>query len=241
MSKALHLDIDYPTPNGCARSFNKIFCSWGVRKTPYDNSGNIKGKTAPLWANPAKKFFLAFFILNFVCSLLFVAGYIVVQYYSDDAKKSGNDQEGRVCINQAKGHLKTVFIVIGSIILFVNSLYWLFIYLKDYASDQEWSRYMILLIILWCAMVGFLIAEYVISVDNLKYYNDNKSSVFQKSKKCKRIFLANLSLNFIVSIFNTLIAIGVIIRVIFISKDFFFSKYVPHSATCEDEDIIIIQ
>ena len=137
---------------------------------------------------------------------------------------------------------KTVFIVIGSIILLVNSLYWLYIYLKEYASDQEWSRYLIILVVFWSAMVGFLIAEYIISVDNLNYYNEHKVE-FQgsKNKKCRQVFKANLALNFIVAIFNSIIAIIMIIKVFMISKQFFLVKYVPHTATSEDEDIIVME
>lgn len=232
--KTLQLEMTFPSPNECVRSFNRFFCGWGIRKTPYDINGNIKGGTAPLWANPSRTFFLIFFILNFICSILFIASYIVVQYYSNQHKDDGNCQ-------QAKGNFKTAFIVIGSIILFVNSLYWLYIYLKEYASDQEWSRYMIILLVFWLAMVGFLIAEYIISVDNLSFYNDNKT-LFEgdENKSCRHVYIANLSLNFVVSIFNTIIAIIMGVKVVFISKGLFFTKYVPHTATSEDEDIIIM-
>ncbi len=235
MSKALKLDISFPSPNTCVRSFNRLLCNWGQRKYPYDANGNLKGQTAPLWANPSRTFFLTFFILNFICSILFIASYVVVQYYSDKHKNEVNCQT-------AKDHFKTVFIVIGSIILLVNSLYWLFIYLKEYASDQEWSRYLIILVIFWAAMVGFLIAEYIISVDNLNFYNDNKG-LFQGSdnKKCRQVFKSNLALNFIVAIFNSIIAVIMIIKVFLISKQFFLVKYVPHTATSEDEDIIVME
>ena len=112
MSKALKLDISFPSPNTCVRSFNRLLCNWGQRKYPYDVNGNLKGQTAPLWANPSRTFFLTFFILNFICSILFIASYVVVQYYSDKHKDEKNCQT-------AKDHFKTVFIVIGSIILFV--------------------------------------------------------------------------------------------------------------------------
>ena len=122
MSDEKHQDIDYDSSNGCVRSFNKTFCFWGQRKTPYDREGNIKGKTAPLWANPAKKFFMWMFIISLIMSILFLTAYLIVNYYNNDiinkAKKESNDNDK--CILESKKKFKIVFVVFGTIILFLN-------------------------------------------------------------------------------------------------------------------------
>jgi len=211
-----HQDIDFESSNSFVRSFNRIFCDWGQSKTPYDQNGNIKSKTAPLWANPAKKFFLSLFVVSFICSILFCLSFIIVKYYGN---KDYDDSNENVCIDESKKDFKNAFIIIGAVILFVNCLMFCFIYSTEYASDKEWSRYLILLTFFWLCMLGFNIAQYVVT----------------------SLFRANLAMNFIVAICSSIIEIIALIKLLIISKQFFLNKYVPHSAVCEDEDIIIIE
>ena len=227
MSKPLKLKMEFETNNPCVRSFNRIICGWGMRKIPYDEKGNYKGQTAPLWANPSLTFFLSIFIVNLILSLLFVGCFIGVKYETNRNN----------CSDDKK--YKNEFIIIGSVILLVNSLYWLFLYLKKYASDQEWSRYMIFLAILWTALIGFTIAEIIVTVKSLDDYD--KAFRGLKMSTCQKVFLASICINFIVGICNAIVSIIVIVMVFIISKNLFFQKYVPHTASCEDEDIIIIE
>ena len=127
MSDEKHQDIDYDSSNGCVRSFNRTFCFWGQRKTPYDKEGNIKGKTAPLWANPAKKFFMWMFIISLIMCILFIAAYIIVNYYNNDIINKTNQNSKNTerftndyCITNSKKKFKIVFVVFGTIILFLN-------------------------------------------------------------------------------------------------------------------------
>ena len=133
MSDEKHQDIDYDSSNGCVRSFNKTFCFWGQRKTPYDREGNIKGKTAPLWANPAKKFFMWMFIISLIMCIFFIAAYLIVNYYNNDIidktnEKNRNDSNNDKCILKSKKKFKIVFVVFGTIILFLNFILFLFIF-----------------------------------------------------------------------------------------------------------------
>ena len=238
-----HQDIDFESSNSFIRAFNRLFCNWGQRKVPYDVNGQIKGKTAPLWENPSKTFWLIIFIFSLIMSLLFIASFVVVNYYSDDVinNKNANDIE-KNCINISKSKFKTVFGVIGGIILFVNFLCFLFMYCKDYASDQEWSRYLIITAFFVFCMIGFNIADYVITSKNLKFYRDNITNEYDNSAKtCKRVFKANLGMNFTVCIISSIIELIVLIKIFLIGKFFFLNSYVPHTAVCEDEDIIIIE
>lgn len=227
MSKPLKLNMEFETNNPCVRSFNRIVCGWGMRKTPYDEKGNYKGQTAPLWANPSLTFFLSIFIVNLILSLLFIGFFIGVKYLTNQ----------KDCPDAQK--YKNEFIIIGSVILLVNSLYWLFLYLKKYASDQEWSRYMIFLAILWAALIGFTIAEIIVTVKSLDDYNKAFRQLLEIN--CRDLFRASICINFIVGICNAIVSVIVIVMVFIISKNLFFQKYVPHTASCEDEDIIIIE
>ena len=133
MSDEKHQDIDYDSSNGCVRSFNRTFCFWGQRKTPYDKEGNVKGKTAPLWANPAKKFFMWMFIISLIMCILFIAAYIIVNYYNNDiinkSTEVKNQSENDDCILQSKKKFKIVFVVFGTIILFLNCKFIIIIFL----------------------------------------------------------------------------------------------------------------
>jgi hypothetical protein len=90
-------------------------------------------------------------------------------------------------------------------------------------------------------MVGFNVASYIVTSSNLRYFNKNKKEVFEGHKKCKNLFRTNLGLNFCVCIINSIIEALILFKIFMIAKQFFFSKYVEHSASCEDEDIIIME
>ena len=126
MSEEKHQEIDYDSSNGCVRSFNRKFCLWGQRKTPYDKEGNIKGKTAPLWANPAKKFFMWMFIISLIMCILFIAAYVIVNYYNNTIKDNNSDDDK--CVINTKKKFKIVFVIFGTIILFLNCKKFLYLF-----------------------------------------------------------------------------------------------------------------
>ena len=126
MSDEKHQEIDYDSSNGCVRSFNRTFCFWGQRKTPYDREGNIKGKTAPLWANPAKKFFMWMFIISLIMCILFIAAYVIVNYYNNTIKDNNSDDDK--CVINTKKKFKIVFVIFGTIILFLNCKKFLYLF-----------------------------------------------------------------------------------------------------------------
>ena len=123
MSDEKHQEIDYDSSNGCVRSFNRKFCLWGQKKTPYDKEGNIKGKTAPLWANPAKKFFMWMFIISLIMCILFIAAYVIVNYYNNTIKEKKtweNEDQDEKCVIDTKKKFKLIFVIFGAVILFLN-------------------------------------------------------------------------------------------------------------------------
>jgi magnesium-transporting ATPase (P-type) len=126
MSDEKHQEIDYDSSNGCVRSFNRTFCFWGQRKTPYDKEGNVKGKTAPLWANPAKKFFMWMCIISLIMCILFIAAYVIVNYYNNTIKDNNSDDDK--CVINTKKKFKIVFVIFGTIILFLNCKKFLYLF-----------------------------------------------------------------------------------------------------------------
>jgi hypothetical protein len=100
-----------------------------------------------LWVNPSKTFYKVYFALCLLCSLLFVASFIAIQYYNNslindstiNTSGSGNttnttnttnstdtttgNDNNSICVQNSYNYLKSVFIIIGSIILFLNCIY----------------------------------------------------------------------------------------------------------------------
>ncbi len=52
--------------------------------------------------------------------------------------------------------------------------------------------------------------------------------------------MANILLNLVVAVLVSILAILQIIKIIHLWKKFFITKYVPHSAMCTDDDIIVL-
>jgi hypothetical protein len=46
-------------------------------------------------------------------------------------------------------------------ILFIVAIYAFFMLKIEYATDQEWSRYLLFNSILWAALVGFLVGDFL--------------------------------------------------------------------------------
>ena len=42
-NKPKYLEMTLPVSNNTVRWFDRIFCSWGLRKSTHDKEGNIKG------------------------------------------------------------------------------------------------------------------------------------------------------------------------------------------------------
>jgi hypothetical protein len=102
------------------------------------------GNTAPLWLNPNKLFYKVLFILCLICSLIFVGSFIAIQYYNNttyngvvsfnntnytifNSTNTTNTipsnqtvSNNNACVSISYEYLKSSFIVIGSIILFLN-------------------------------------------------------------------------------------------------------------------------
>ena len=243
MSNNDKLEIYSQTNNSCVRKFNDIFCSWGQRRKPRDINGSLKGMTAPLWKNDNVKFYIIVCIISFILTVLFILSFVIVNYKNNIViNKIDENNISKNCFKKSKEKLREYFIVIGGIILFINAIYYCFMACKKYASDQEWSRYLIVGTIILVIMLLFNIFHYIITVKNNKYYRNDKDNIFNKNYagSCISFFVANLVINYIVCAAYSILEILAIIRMILLAKNFFFTSYVPHTAKCVDDDIIII-
>jgi hypothetical protein len=75
----------------------------------------------------------------------------------------------------------------------------------------------------------------------MNFYNNDPNKIFNQTgtTACKNFFQLNIIINIIVAAIIAVLAVLQIIKLFFISKNFFLKKHVPHTATCEDEDIIV--
>lgn len=248
MGENERLPMYYPSTNSCIRNFNKSCCSWGQRARPNDINGELRGMASPLWANPAKKFFIVMCVITFISVVLFIIAYVVVSYKNGDIldkaeEEIANKDPDDACVIQSKKKLKVYFIIIGAALLFINALCYCYLGCKKYASDQEWSRYLLIASIICALLLIFNIIHYIVTIDNYKYFDKNEvfvESLGESKKTCKNLFRANLIINFIVCILSSIILILVIIRIMIIGCQFFIKSHVPHTAKCIDDDIIII-
>lgn len=241
------LKMTYPSNNSCWRNCSNKICSWGQRAKPRDQQGNLRGQTAPLWKNPAKTFFTVITVVCFILAVLFLIAFLIINYKNNDIQDTAEDGRSPddLCVMESKKKLKVVWIIIGVILIFLNAFCYCFLACKDYASDQDWSRYCIITCIFCGILIIINIVHYVITFKNINYYSDDNDQVFNeengKKSTCKHLFVANLVINTIVCFACTIVEVLVIIRLIFIAKDFFFKQYVPHDAKCIDDDIIIME
>lgn len=78
-------------------------------------------------------------------------------------------------------------------------------------------------------------------VENYNFYKNDTLVIFNKTgtEVCNQLFQVSLWCNLLVAVISSILSIFLILNVILIAKNFFFVKYVPHSAICTDEDIVV--
>lgn len=184
------MEMGLPVGNTSFQRCDRFCCSWGQRKSSYDKEGNLKGiiksiifigGITPLWENPSLLFYKILFILTLIGSLLFIGSYVAIQNYNSkllnsvptattDAQEKLNQTNNKDCVEKSYSYLKSFFIIIGSAILLINckinilrilAFYYLFLNCVSYASDKEWSKYLIIHALLWVALVGFLFIHFL--------------------------------------------------------------------------------
>jgi hypothetical protein len=77
----------------------------------------------------------------------------------------------------------------------------------------------------------------------MDFFQNDPLKIFNKTgtETCKQLFQVNLWCNLIVAVLISVLAVLHIIKIFLISKNFFLKRFVPHTAMCPDEDIIVFQ
>eukprot|EP00826_Nyctotherus_ovalis_P043387 TRINITY_DN4561_c0_g1_i1.p1 TRINITY_DN4561_c0_g1~~TRINITY_DN4561_c0_g1_i1.p1 ORF type:complete len:200 (-),score=41.16 TRINITY_DN4561_c0_g1_i1:187-786(-) len=107
----------------------KTFWSWGFRKPLKNSESKYEGSPAPLYRNPDTLIMILFVILN-----LIILAIIIILYLNEVAIKDNEvERQG---------------LFAGGIALSgINFLFFICVCLTDSASDQEWSRYLVIMIL----------------------------------------------------------------------------------------------
>ena len=121
----------------------------------------------------------------------------------------------------------------------------MFLFMVDYATDEEWYRYLCFKFILFICLVGFDIGDYLWCINNISYYTANSgvNQLFTKPgvSVCPTLFNFNLYANLIVSVLITVICIFQLIKTCTNYKELFYpSNQEEYRARCDDPDIIIL-
>jgi hypothetical protein len=126
----MKLQMNMPLTNNFIVWFNKTFCSWGQMKVPCNSAGKKVGSPAPLWYNEYKLFFKLLFVACLLCVIIFVGGYVAIQFYNNSlltnsidlstANTNALSANNAKCVKTSFDNLRSWFIVIGSAILFFN-------------------------------------------------------------------------------------------------------------------------
>ena len=148
------------------------------------------------------------------------------------------------CMYISYNKINSIFVIIGGIILFLNFIHLMYIGCFEYASDREWSRNLAISSIIWVIMIGFIVGDFIYTVSLIVYYNDNKigdTALFNSNTpKCNNLFQVNMYGYLITAIIASILAVFQIIKIFQLVKQFFWTYYVPHTARCEDENIVVI-
>jgi hypothetical protein len=259
------LNMEFTTKNQFLRSMNYQFCNWGQRKPTYDNMHNIVGSPAPLWVNPSKTFYLVFWIINLILAALFVTSFAAVSYMNNNSYPTDSDvpvlndtivlyanfsnvknqlhPNDYNCIKTVNNNIGTFYIVVAGGILFLNAFLNLFLYIKDYASDEEWSRYLFFLFVLSLGMISIDIAEYYFVAKNFTMYNSDENGIFSKEgvTECPTLFNFNVYVNLFIALFISFLSIIQAVQTIKNYKILFYPVNQDLlRARCENPDIVIM-
>lgn len=259
------LNNQFPSKNPTITWFTRKFCKWGRKRIEYDIHPFVIGSPAPLWKNPSKRFYKIFFILNLISSLLFVLFFVAVNIYNA-AGKSGimdaihnnlnintnstssttteisnnntnvSSEMNTKCLETVSTSLKPQFIIIGSAILLINASYSRFIYKIDYASDEEWFRYLVLNFVCCVGLGLFNMAEYLDFSSQMEFY-DKLRKEYANAENCILLFRVNLWSNFVNTVTISSVCAIQITKIFDNFNRLFIQEAEP--ARTDDKDIVV--
>lgn len=150
------------------------------------------------------------------------------------------------CMYISFNKINSIFILIGGIILFVNFFHMTYLgCFLEYATDKEWSRNLACSAFILLLLSIFTIGDIVYSASLISYYNKNEGADFNfifnvSANKCKSLFKVNMIGYLIVGIITGILVIFQSLKLVSLGKKYFLTEFVPHTARCEDENILVI-
>lgn len=270
MRRHKELKMEFTTKNSVLRLLSHQLCSWGQRMPTYDQMNNIIGNTAPLWINPSKTFYLSFAIINCITAIMFISSFAAVSYVNNNSYPSENlnsttdissgdnlsfnytsitnvknrlHPNDYLCIKTVNSSFGSFFIVIGAVIIIMNSISNLYLYIVDYASDEEWYRYLFGQFILSICLFSLDIGEYYFVAKNFKLFTEDENDLFTNIGvvECPKIFNFNVYMNLFVALINSFLCLIQGGKTIANYKELFYNEDQDRMrASSEDNDIIIM-
>jgi len=257
--KPRELKMEYSSKNIVIRWLNAKCCNWGQRMPSYDIQNNIVGNSAPLWLNPSKTFYIIFSIINLILSILFISSYAAMHYSVYNGSISFTDTNITVinnssssiangtnlildqeCIANFYDRFGTFFIIFGSLILLINTFSNLHLYLIEYASDEEWYRYLFCQFLLSIILLSLDITEYYFVSANFTYYNQHQK-IINSFQSCSKVFTYNLYVNLVIAIIISFLSIFQIFKTFKNYKLLFYNEKPDYfRARCDDPNILIM-
>ena len=107
-----------------------------------------------------------------------------------------------------------------------------------YASDEEWSRFIILNLICCSGLTGFNLAEYFDWLNSFDYLNKTLKINYCSATNCIVFFNFNLWANFINMVSITTVC-AVQFVMIFLNFNVFFIQKTDMSISYDDKDIAV--
>ena len=136
--------------------------------------------------------------------------------------------------------LKPEFLIIGAGILFINALYSFFLYKIDYASDEEWFRYLVIYTFCCCGLIIFNLFVYMDFFQILRILMDNKNNLFNEvTDQCTLTFKVNITFKGLNMVLISLISAFQLYNIGDVGSYLFLKHDCDKNAISYDPDVIV--
>jgi hypothetical protein len=141
------------------------------------------------------------------------------------------------CLDAVSASLKPQFIIIGSAILLINAGYARFISKIDYASDEEWFRYLVMNFVCCVGLGLFNMAEYLDFSTQMSFFQETLLLKYESATNCIILFKVNLWSNFVNTVTITSVCAIQITKIFDNFNRLFIQEAEP--ARTDDKDIVV--
>ena len=213
--------------------------SYGFQLSDHHFDKNHKGSPAPLWNNFSKRFFFYFAIVNFVIFLLiFIAPATIVTlgiYNSENLEES--NKNFKTCLEEIQREISTISLLLALFALIMNGLISSYLSRIDYASDQEWSRYLLFYSIAWAFLILTDTGLFLDFINFIEFSSDSKVFELENVEQCVRLFEINKWLTLSVAGLIGVLAFTQMLSVVQLMKRFLLTSGIDKFAIIEDSNI----